>query len=332
MRHAVEEADEGAAEGRAATAPGDRQVHGPLQEPLRPAARRTTTQLRGRRSRGSSAGTPTPRATASREQIEGYMREVPCPACGGARLKPASLGGHDRRQEHLRGRRAVDRRGGRVPRARSSCPSATGMIAERVVEGDQRAAAVPARRRARLPHAQPLGRHARRRRGAAHPARRRRSAAGSSACSTCSTSRRSGCTSATTSGSSTRSSACATSATRCSSSSTTRRRSASPTTSSTSGRAPASTAARSSYAGTVKGLLKAKESITGQYLSGKRSIPVPGDAAPAGRRRGSSCAAPASTTCKNIDVEIPLGCFVAVTGVSGSGKSHARQRHPATGR
>ena len=73
--------------------------------------------------------------------------------------------------------------------------------------------------------------------------------------------------------------------------------------------------------GTVKDLLKSKQSITGQYLSGKRTIEVPEAAPRAGRRRGSSCAARASTTCKNIDVEIPLGCFVAVTGVSGSGKS-----------
>ena len=34
---------------------------------------------------------------------------------------------------------------------------------------------------------------------------------------------------------------------------------------------------------------------------------------------------------RNIDVELPLGCFVAVTGVSGSGQEHARQRHPVPG-
>ena len=39
-------------------------------------------------SRACSAATPTPSPTGPREQIEGYMREVPCPACGGARLKP----------------------------------------------------------------------------------------------------------------------------------------------------------------------------------------------------------------------------------------------------
>jgi excinuclease ABC subunit A len=72
--------------------------------------------------------------------------------------------------------------------------------------------------------------------------------------------------------------------------------------------------------GTVKDLLKAKASITGQYLSGKRKIEVPalrrepGDAwlAVRGAREHNL---------QNIDVEFPLGCFVAVTGVSGSGKS-----------
>ena len=72
--------------------------------------------------------------------------------------------------------------------------------------------------------------------------------------------------------------------------------------------------------GTVKDMLKSKKSITGQYLSGKRKIEVPelrrepGDAwlAIRGAREHNL---------KEIDVELPLGCFVAVTGVSGSGKS-----------
>ncbi|HEV3226858.1 MAG TPA: excinuclease ABC subunit UvrA, partial [Acidimicrobiales bacterium] len=74
------------------------------------------------------------------------------------------------------------------------------------------------------------------------------------------------------------------------------------------------------YDGPLKGLLKAKESVTGQYLSGKRTIPVPQK-----RRPGNGGAlvvkGAREHNLQNIDVEFPLGAFVAVTGVSGSGKS-----------
>ena len=56
----------------------------------------------------------------SRERFAGYMREVPCRACQGARLKPTSLAVTVGGQEHLRDRGHVDRRGGGLPpRART---------------------------------------------------------------------------------------------------------------------------------------------------------------------------------------------------------------------
>ncbi|MBR3789469.1 MAG: excinuclease ABC subunit UvrA, partial [Clostridia bacterium] len=74
------------------------------------------------------------------------------------------------------------------------------------------------------------------------------------------------------------------------------------------------------FQGTVKDIKKCKESITGQYLSGKRKIAIPES-----RRKGNGKAlvikGAAENNLKDIDVEIPLGKFVAVTGVSGSGKS-----------
>ncbi len=74
------------------------------------------------------------------------------------------------------------------------------------------------------------------------------------------------------------------------------------------------------YSGPVKGLLKAKDSFTGQYLSGKRTIPVPSMRRPGnGTELGVKGAR--EHNLRNIDVAFPLGRFLAVTGVSGSGKS-----------
>ncbi len=104
----------------------------------------------------------------SREQIEQYMREVACPDCDGARLKPESLavtvGG--RNIYELCSLSISSRRGGDgEPRAQR--PGAHDRRPG--LQGSARADAVPARRGARLPVARPLGRHALGRRGAAHP-------------------------------------------------------------------------------------------------------------------------------------------------------------------
>ena len=106
----------------------------------------------------------------AREQYEGYMRQVPCGACGGARLKPASLAVTVNDMniaevcELSIGESAKFLAALELERARSDDRRAGH-------QGGQRPARVPPRRRARLPHAVALGRHARRRRGAAHPAR-----------------------------------------------------------------------------------------------------------------------------------------------------------------
>jgi excinuclease ABC subunit A len=73
-------------------------------------------------------------------------------------------------------------------------------------------------------------------------------------------------------------------------------------------------------AGSIKDIIATPESITGQYLAGKRSIPVPED-----RRSGNGntllIQGAAEHNLKDIDVTIPLGKFICITGVSGSGKS-----------
>lgn len=74
------------------------------------------------------------------------------------------------------------------------------------------------------------------------------------------------------------------------------------------------------FAGTVEDIMKCDESITGQYLSGKKKIEVPKE-----RRKpnGKFIAVKGATqnNLKNVDVDIPLGVITCVTGVSGSGKS-----------
>ena len=73
-------------------------------------------------------------------------------------------------------------------------------------------------------------------------------------------------------------------------------------------------------AGTPQQVMKVKNSLTGQYLSGKKFIPVP-ETRREGNGKSIKLYGAAENNLKNIDVEFPLGKFIAVTGVSGSGKS-----------
>ncbi|WP_183098155.1 excinuclease ABC subunit UvrA [Nocardioides pelophilus] len=75
------------------------------------------------------------------------------------------------------------------------------------------------------------------------------------------------------------------------------------------------------HSGTVKGLLEHPDSMTGEYLSGRREIPVPSIRRPRTVGRELRVHGAREHNLANIDVSFPLGLFVAVTGVSGSGKS-----------
>ncbi|MEE0946004.1 MAG: excinuclease ABC subunit UvrA [Acutalibacteraceae bacterium] len=74
------------------------------------------------------------------------------------------------------------------------------------------------------------------------------------------------------------------------------------------------------YAGDIEGLLKCENSVTADYLTGKKTVPVPKT-----RRKGNGgfliIKGAKENNLKNINVKIPLGTFTCVTGVSGSGKS-----------
>ena len=181
----------------------------------------------------------------SRDRYEGFMRQVPCPVCKGARLKPESLAvllGGKNISEVCAAARSTRRRASSSTvdfrRARSRSPSASSRrstlasassldVGLDYLSLDRPAGTLSGGEAQRIRLATQIG-------------------SGSSASSTSSTSRRSACTSATTAGSSRRCRGCATSATRSSSSSTTRTPSARPTGSSTSAPAPGSTAATSS--------------------------------------------------------------------------------------
>ncbi|WP_046530554.1 MULTISPECIES: excinuclease ABC subunit UvrA [Cellulomonas] len=75
------------------------------------------------------------------------------------------------------------------------------------------------------------------------------------------------------------------------------------------------------HSGDLEGLLASQESVTGAYLSGRRSIPMPATRRPVDRSRQVTVVGARENNLRGIDVSFPLGVLTAVTGVSGSGKS-----------
>ncbi|MEU6263334.1 excinuclease ABC subunit UvrA [Saccharopolyspora shandongensis] len=75
------------------------------------------------------------------------------------------------------------------------------------------------------------------------------------------------------------------------------------------------------HSGPYKKLLENKQSLTGAYLAGRKQIPVPEVRRPRDRKRQLTVVGAREHNLRKIDVSFPLGCLVSVTGVSGSGKS-----------
>ncbi|MFE2753192.1 excinuclease ABC subunit UvrA [Actinosynnema sp. NPDC059335] len=75
------------------------------------------------------------------------------------------------------------------------------------------------------------------------------------------------------------------------------------------------------HSGPYRELLKNKESITGAYLSGRKEIAMPAARRKVDRKRQLTVVGAREHNLRGIDVSFPLGCLVSVTGVSGSGKS-----------
>jgi excinuclease ABC subunit A len=73
--------------------------------------------------------------------------------------------------------------------------------------------------------------------------------------------------------------------------------------------------------GTVAAIVDTAESLTGRYLAGEKEIPMPSSRRPRDKRRALRVEGASEHNLRHLDVDIPLGVFVAVTGVSGSGKS-----------
>ena len=75
------------------------------------------------------------------------------------------------------------------------------------------------------------------------------------------------------------------------------------------------------HSGSYDELIENTASITGDYLSGRKSIPVPASRRPIDKKRKLVVEGARANNLKNVTVEFPLGTFIGVTGVSGSGKS-----------
>ena len=75
------------------------------------------------------------------------------------------------------------------------------------------------------------------------------------------------------------------------------------------------------HSGSFEELLKNTKSITGDYMAGRRTIEVPASRRPVDKKRQLTVRGARENNLKNVTVSFPLGVFTAVTGVSGSGKS-----------